>query len=135
MPTAFTQKEIKAITNLIREWPTSEKLTWDLICEASQVVLEFKPTRQALSSKQLINNAYKTRKLEIASKKRETDNLILPKSLTAAAIQIKNLQEENRLLRAELASMAEAARAFIYNATKTMKLEELRKKPPKSDRR
>lgn len=140
MPNAFTQKEIRAITNLIREWPISEKLTWDLICEASQVILEIKPTRQSLSSKQLINNAYKTRKLEIASKKKETDSLILPKSLTAAAIQIRNLQEENRLLKAELSTMAEAARTFIYNvslrgATEKITMKELTKKPPKPDRR
>lgn len=135
MPNAFTQKEVKAITAIIREWPTSEKLTWDLICEAAQVVLEIKPTRQSLSSKQLISNAYKTRKLEIASKKKETDNLILPKSLTEAAIQIRNLQEENRRLKEELFTMAEAAQAFIHNATLHMTVEQLKKKPPRPERK
>lgn len=135
MPSAFTQKEIKLITSVIREWPLTEKLTWDLICESSQLILGFKPTRQALSGKQLIANSYKVRKIEIASNNKLKESLPLPKSLAAAATQIYNLQEENRKLREELATMAEAAETFIHNATLHMSHAQLTKKPPKINRR
>lgn len=135
MPNAFTQKEIKSITSIIRDWPLTEKLTWDSICESSQIILGFKPTRQALSGKQIIANAYKIRKLEIASDNKLKNALPLPKSLAAAAIQIYNLQEENRKLRKELSTMAEAAETFIHNATLHMTHAQLTKKPPKINRR
>ncbi|WP_095124678.1 hypothetical protein [Pseudomonas sp. Irchel s3a12] len=116
MPSAFTAKEIKAITSIIREWPLKKKLTWEAICEASQSALGFVPTRQALAGKALVVNAYKVKKAEIISDRDRTASMPLPKSLTAAAEQILRLQEENKRLKNELQLMAETAQIFIHNA-------------------
>jgi hypothetical protein len=116
MPAAFTQKQIKAITSLIRTWPTDQKLTWDGICSASADVLGHTPTRQSLSARAIIVNAYKTKKAEIISNKSRTASLVLPKSLKSAAEQIARLQQENLTLKAELQFLAEAWQTIIHNA-------------------
>ncbi|UVL43806.1 hypothetical protein LOY57_13820 [Pseudomonas moraviensis] len=116
MPRAFTPKEIKAIVNLIRDWPVENKLTWDAICKASVLVLDFRPTRQSLSGKPTITNAYKLRKAAITSHRDRSSKLPKPKSLTAAAETIMLLQEKVQQLNNELQLMAETAERFIHNA-------------------
>ncbi|THF34465.1 hypothetical protein E5170_09390 [Pseudomonas atacamensis] len=116
MPRAFTPKEIKAIVNLIRDWPVGNKLTWDAICKASVLVLDFAPTRQALSGKPTIVNAYKLRKAAITSHRDRAASLPKPKSLTAAAETIRRLEEKIEVLNNQLQLMAETAERFIHNA-------------------
>lgn len=136
MPSAFSQKDIKSIGIIIRNWPITEKLTWDAICDASQSTLGFKPTRQALSSKPLLANAYKTKRQEIISDRSRKEHRILPKSLSDAAEQIYRLKEENERLKEEISNLADAARAFIHNATQhNITREQLSKPVPKPNRR
>ncbi|MNX86247.1 hypothetical protein D3C86_1181210 [compost metagenome] len=136
MPSAFTAKELKAITSIIREWPFKKKLTWEAICEASQSTLGFVPTRQALAGKALVVNAYKVRKAEITSDRDRTASMPLPKSLTAAAEQILRLQDENKRLKNELQLMAETAQIFIHNAALNgLTRDKLMNPIPKPDRR
>lgn len=136
MPSAFTAKELKAITVIIREWSLYEKLTWGAICIASESVLGFVPTRQAFVGKTLVINAYKIKKAEINSKKSHMASIPLPKSLTSAAEQIARLQEENKRLKAELQLMAETAQIFIHNAALNgLTRDKLIKPIPKPDRK
>lgn len=136
MPRAFSPKELKAITNLIRDWPIDKKLTWDAICKSSESVLDFVPTRQAFADKPAVTNAYKIRKAAITSNRDRLASIPKPKSLTAAAQTIARQQAQINQLKSELQLMAETARRFIHNAVLNgLKREQLNAPLPKSDRK
>ncbi len=65
MPSPITDKHLQHIAALIRNWPANESITWDAICDASEMIIGYKPTRQALSKKPILTNAYKTKKAEL----------------------------------------------------------------------
>lgn len=117
MPSPITNNQIKKISQMIREWPTNSKLTWDSICKESKVIVGYAPTRQALSGKPLLANAYKTRKSEIKAKLEAMTEVPRPKSMAAAMERILSLTQENERLKKELSLMAETAQRFIHNAS------------------
>lgn len=136
MPRAFTPKELKAITSLIRDWPIDKKLTWDAICKSSESVLDFVPTRQAFADKPAVINAYKIRKAAITSNRDRLASVPKPKSLTAAAETIARQQAQITQLKNELQGMADMARRFIHNAVlHGLKREDLNAPLPKHDRK
>lgn len=116
MSVAITQKKLIAIADIIRSWPKTEKITWNAICLASKLELDFVPTRQALSSKAVIVNAYTAKKKELRTQARAFDSFPIPKSMNAAVDTIFRIKKENELLKAELNAMAEVAQLFIHNA-------------------
>lgn len=117
MPSPITEKHLQHIAALIRSWPASEHLTWDTICNASEVIIGYTPTRQALSKKAIITNAYKTKKAELKAKRLALADVSAPKSMPAAVEQISKLKQENMQLKQELSRMAETAQRFIHNAS------------------
>ncbi|WP_434666857.1 hypothetical protein [Aeromonas sp. NJAU223] len=117
MPSPITTKHLQHIVAIIRDWPRDEPLTWDKICDASEVIIGYKPTRQALSKKTMLTNAYKTKKVELKAKRLALAGVPTPKSMPAAIEQISRLKQENMQLRQELTRMAETAQRFIYNAS------------------
>lgn len=136
MPRAFTPKEIKAIVGIIRDWPNGQKLTWDGICKASEVVLDFIPTRQAFVDKPAVKNAYNIKKASITSHRDKVASMPLPKSLTAAAETIARQQEQIGQLKKEVQAMADMARRFIHNGVlHGLKREQLNAPLPKQNRK
>lgn len=117
MSSPITHKNLQRIAGLIRDWPTSEKLTWDAICSASEVIIGYVPTRQALAKKAMLTNAYKARKAELKAKMNALADVAIPKSMPAAVEQIARLKQENERLKKELSLMAETAQRFIHNAS------------------
>ncbi|HHQ4902857.1 hypothetical protein ACK36U_07920 [Aeromonas veronii] len=117
MPSPITDKHLQHIAALIRNWPTNESITWDAICNASEVIIGYKPTRQALSKKPILTNAYKTKKTELKKKRLALADVSIPKSMPAAVELIAKLRQENLQLKQELSRMAETAQRFIHNAS------------------
>lgn len=117
MASSIPNKQLKRIAEMIREWPIKDKLTWEAICDASEVIVSYRPTRQALANKPLLVNAYKTRKAEIKAKQDALSGVARPKSIPAAMEQILKLRQENERLKKELGLMAETAQRFIHNAS------------------
>lgn len=117
MPKAITQKEMNEIAAMIREWPQSEPFKWDTICKGVKSILGYVPTRQALSKKPMLANAYKAKKKQQKLEVNRFKNVPRPQSTLDAMQKIARLQEENQLLKSELAKMAEVANRFIYNAS------------------
>lgn len=117
MSSPITTKQLGHLSEIIRDWPTEDNLTWDSICLASELVLGYVPTRQALANKAIIINAYKTRKLEIKSRHDILASVPTPKSMPAAIDQIIRLKQENERLKVELSLIAETAQRFIHNAS------------------
>ena len=136
MSSPITQKHLQHIAELIREWPTNEQLTWDAICNSSDVIIGYVPTRQALAKKAILTNAYKTRKAELKVRRLALADVPVPKSMPAAVERIAKLKQENMQLRQELNRMAEAAQRFIHNASlHGLTPAQLMKPLPKQNRR
>jgi hypothetical protein len=117
MPKEITHAEVIMIAELIREWPKLEPLKWNSICEASQSVLDYVPTRQALNKKPLVKFAYAQKKKQLKAEVARISNVARPKSTLDAMERIARLQDENLALKRELSSMAEVAQRIIYNAS------------------
>jgi hypothetical protein len=117
MARPITNGQLKKVAAMVRDWPSSSKLTWDAICKDSAIIIGYVPTRQALSGKPLLANAYKTRKMEIKAKSDALSAVPKPKSMPAAMEKILRLSQENERLKQELSLMAETAQRFIHNAS------------------
>lgn len=117
MASPIPNKQLKIIARMIREWPLNDKLTWEAICDASEVIIGYRPTRQAFANKPFLVNAYKVRKAEIKAKQEALSGVARPKSIPVAMEQILRLRQENERLRKELGLMAETAQRFIHNAS------------------
>lgn len=116
MSKPLTKFQIKKIIEIIREWPTAEKFTWENICKASEFSVGFKPTRQTLYHKEEILNAYNAKKAQIRGDASERFSG-QPKTYKLALVKLKELTEENNLLKTEISQMAEIASRFIHNAS------------------
>lgn len=94
-----------------------EEFNWNNICIVSKSILGYVPTRQALSGKLVLKNAYQIKKKQRRDAIAKVEGILRPKSMLDAMDKIARLQQENDALRAELGNMAEVAQRFIYNAS------------------
>jgi len=117
MPKAITEKQIKKIAEMIRDWPENERFNWNNICVSAKTILGYAPTRQALSKKVVLKIAYQTKKKQRNDAASKLEGIPRPQSIQDAINKITRLQQENDTLRAELDKMAELAQRFIYNAS------------------
>lgn len=117
MPKAITDSQQKKIAKMIRDWPQEEAFNWNNICTASRSILGYVPTRQALSAKLMLKNAYQVKKKQQKDAIAKVEGVPRPQSMLDAMDKIARLQKENDALRAEVANMAEIAQRFIYNAS------------------
>jgi len=116
MAKAISESQVNKMAKMIRGWPEQEAFNWNNICAASKSILGYEPTRQALSKKPLLKNAYLVKKKELRDAAAQIEDIPRPQSMLDAMNKIARLQKENDALRAELAKMSEIANRFIYNA-------------------
>lgn len=117
MPKAITKEQLVKIAKMVRDWPQAEKFNWNNICTASKSILGYVPTRQALSAKPILKNAYQVKKKQRKDAIAKVEGVPRPQSMLDAMDKITRLQQENEALRSEIAKMAEIAQRFIYNAS------------------
>lgn len=117
MPKAITQTQMNKIAKMIREWPHDDAFNWQNICVGSKTVLGYVPTRQALSAKPILKNAYVVKKKQRKDALERFRDVPRPQSMLEAMRKIDRLQSENETLRAEVTRMAEVAQRFIANAS------------------
>lgn len=110
----LTNKDIEAILNIIYAHE-DDKLTWESICKASEVVVGKRPTRQSLHSNKIIREAYKAKKVSL---KQASPTKPKPSSLSAAADRITRLQSEVDILKKKNDSLLEQFVKWQYNAYK-----------------
>lgn len=108
-------QDIADICEILDDWSTDSKLSWDKLVDAVEHSLGFKTTRQTLQKYARIKNALKEVKA-INSGAAPKANVSLPPSLKIAAERlekkentIKRLEEENRQL-------LEKFHIWLYNA-------------------
>lgn len=120
-----------AIVDIIRGWST-EKLTWEGICEAASKVIGKTPTRQTLNSHAVIKDAYAAKKSGL---KVHGPRTAMPSSLAVAAQRIARLQTENDELRRKNDTLLEQFVKWQYNAYKHgIKEHQLNAELPRIDR-
>ena len=117
----LTDKDIENIVELLDYWPLDEKLTWELLCKAIEVQLEFvpAPTRQTLQKYVRIKNAYdQCKKPSKAANIKSNQTQKLPASLKIAQTKIEALEAKNARLEKENAMLLEQFVVWQYNAHK-----------------
>ncbi|MBF7682597.1 hypothetical protein I2F27_04525 [Acinetobacter sp. B5B] len=117
----LTDKDIENIVEILDYWPIDEKLTWDRLCKAIEIQLEFvpAPTRQTLQKYARIKNAFDLGKKSptarlIISKTQEK----LPASLKIAQSRINALESKLDRLEKENSMLLEQFVVWQYNAHK-----------------
>lgn len=116
MSKTITDPQLNRIAKMIRDWPQEEAFNWNNICIVSKSILGYAPTRQALSKKPILKNAYLVKKNKLRDAVAKIKEVPRPQSMLDAMNKISRLQQENEALRNELGKMAEVAQRFIYNA-------------------
>ena len=78
----LTDKDIENIVELLDYWPLDQKLTWERLCQAIELQLEFvpAPTRQTLQKYVRIKTAYDQCKKPQVSKVKSNTTQKLPAS-------------------------------------------------------
>lgn len=115
----LTDKDIENIVELLDYWSLNEKLTWERLCKAIELQLEFvpAPTRQTLQKYARIKNAYdQCKKPSKALNINQTRKL--PASLKIAQTKIEALEAKNARLEKENAMLLEQFVVWQYNAYK-----------------
>ncbi len=110
----LTKHDVDAIVNLILGWK-NEKLTWEAICESSEMLVGKKPTRQSLNNNKPIKEAFSARKSGIRQLGIHKPK---PSNLNVAADRIAHLKAENDMLKKKNTALLEQFVVWQYNAYK-----------------
>lgn len=125
------KSDIEAIVNFIRGWST-EKLTWDDICDEAAKIIGYAPTRQTLNAHSQIKDAYTAKKNGV---KIHGSRTAMPSSLAAAAQRIARLQSVIDELTENNHALLEQLVKWQYNAYKHgLKEHQLNEDLPRIDR-
>jgi hypothetical protein len=107
-------RDVDAIVEIIRGW-SSDKLTWDGICESAASVIGSKPTRQTLNAHPQVKTAYTAKKGGLQVHGPRTS---MPSSLAVAAQRIARQQSLIDELKATNFRLLEQFVKWQYNAYK-----------------
>ncbi|WP_289997817.1 hypothetical protein [Photorhabdus laumondii] len=127
----LSKNDISIIINVIVQWD-EDKITWDGICAAVELLIGKRPTRQSLNMNKSIVEAYQNRKKGI----RTTDNAIRkPANLKIAAARIANLEKQLYHLEEINRNLKEQFVKWQYNSYKYgLKEHQLNEDMPTIDR-
>lgn len=111
----LTDKDISDVVELLDDWPTDTKLTWDRLVEAFEHEYNVKTTRQTLQKQNRIKTAFQEVK-SIISVKTSTNKVKLPPSLKIASERLENQQRKIERLERENQQLLEQFHVWLYNA-------------------
>ncbi|MGR5517537.1 hypothetical protein ACPV5H_19265 [Vibrio harveyi] len=116
----LTDTDISNVCELLDDWPTDSKLTWDRLVEAVAHDYRLTTTRQTLQKQPRIKLAYSEVKTLVSGnspKANAVRNRHLPSSLKAAADQLEKKERTIKRLEAENRQLLEQFHTWLYNAT------------------
>ncbi|AVH27799.1 hypothetical protein [Vibrio diabolicus] len=115
----LTDTDISNVCELLDDWPTDAKLTWDRLVEAVAHDYNLTTTRQTLQKQPRIKAAYIEVKALVSgnSPKAAACKRQLPSSLKAAAEQLDTKERTIKRLEAENRQLLEQFHTWLYNAT------------------
>ena len=127
----LTTKDVQTILDIINSWK-GKALTWDGICEAVVPFVGKRPTRQSLSSNDIIKLAYTERRKFLG---KELVKPPSPSSMSIAQARLEKLEAELRLVSARNQLLLEQFVVWQYNATKYgLTIHQLSEPLPRIDR-
>jgi hypothetical protein len=112
----LTDKDIENIVEILDEWPTDIKLTWDKLVDAVEQYLKFKTTRQTLEKQTRIKQAYIEVKAIVSGTAKPLITTTLPPSLKVAAERLENKDRKIERLERENQQLLEQFHVWLYNA-------------------
>lgn len=114
----LTDEDIKNVVELLDDWPTDSRLTWDSLIEAVEHDYKLKTTRQTLSKQSRIKTAFTEVKAIVSGNTSKVKNVTqsLPPSLKIAAERLDSLKRRNERLEAENNRLLEQFHTWLYNA-------------------
>ena len=113
----LTDQDISNIVEIIDDWSTESKLTWDRLVEAVEFECKFKTTRQTLQKQIRIKDAFLEVK-KLISGNTVTDKPSVPPSLKIAAERLEKKAREISRLKRENEQLLEQFHVWLYNADK-----------------
>lgn len=116
----LTDRDISNVCELLDDWPTDSKLTWDRLVDAVAHDYKLITTRQTLQKQVRIKNAFTEVKALVSGntpKAIAARNRHLPSSLKAAADQLEKRERTIARLEAENNKLLEQFHTWLYNAT------------------
>ncbi len=111
----LTDKDISNVVDILDDWPTDAKLSWDRLVEAVAHEHKFKTTRQTLQKQARIKGAFQEVKAIISGVK-PTNKLKVPPSLKVAAERLDKQQRKIERLERENQQLLEQFQVWLYNA-------------------
>ncbi len=125
--------DVQGIVSIIRNW-SDEKMTWDAVCDESELILGYRPGRQGLSAHAAVQEAFSARKSGL--KGDPPPRTALPSSLAAAAHRLASKDAEIREVKLLNEKLNEQFAIWLYSATVVGKLtlDQLNLPPPVIDR-
>lgn len=112
----LTDKDIENVVEILDEWPTDIKLTWDKLVDAVEQHMKFKTTRQTLEKQTRIKQAYIEVKAIISGTAKPLTTATLPPSLKVAAERLENKDRKIERLERENQQLLEQFHVWLYNA-------------------
>lgn len=134
----LTDKDISNVCELLDDWPTDAKLTWDRLVEAVAHDYKLTTTRQTLQKQARIKNAFSEVKAIVSGNtpKAATRNRHLPSSLKVAADQLEKKERTIKRLEAENNRLLEQFHTWLYNANQHgLTFEQLNEPLPAKDQK
>ncbi|PSV31832.1 hypothetical protein C9J40_06755 [Photobacterium sp. GB-72] len=116
----LTDTDISNVCELLDDWPTDSKLTWDRLVEAVAHDYKLTTTRQTLQKQPRIKIAYTEVKSLVSGnspKATAARNRLLPSSLKAAADQLEKKERRIKRLETENRRLLEQFQTWLHNAT------------------
>lgn len=111
----LTEKQKKAICEMINNWPLNGKLTWPNIVKAVKARFDLEFTRQTLSSHNAIALAYSARK-ELMSQNKYRGHVPKSMSFQTALETVEKLKGQMALLKAENLALKQQFARWAHNA-------------------
>jgi uncharacterized small protein (DUF1192 family) len=128
----FRQTEVDAIVQIIRGWP-KDTISWPEVCKTATPILGFTPSRQGMSQREPILEAFQTRKKHLRVTPKEAAPM--PSSLAVASKRIGILNAEIAELKAMNTRLKDRLQIWQYNAHLRGMADEVLDKPlPSIDR-
>ncbi|CAH7437292.1 conserved hypothetical protein [Vibrio chagasii] len=112
----LTDEDISDVCDLLDDWPTDAKLTWDRLVDAVAHDYKLITSRQTLQKKARIKAAFTDVKA-IVSGNTPARTRTLPSSLKAAADQLEKRDRTIARLERENSRFLEQFHTWLYNAT------------------